>query len=70
MKDQTMSCCTKNNTKEKVKDDQKTSCDSAQTDNLKTSSGEHSAEDCTDGSCKIHHGEDSEQKSNAEGCCK
>lgn len=64
-----MSCCTKDNTKEKVKDDKKTSCDSAQSENMKTQSGEHSAEDCKDGSCKIHHGEDSEQKSGDEGCC-
>ncbi len=65
-----MSCCTKNNTKENVKDDKKTGCDSAQTENWKTTSGEHPAEDCTDDSCKIHHGKDSEQKPSDEGCCK
>ena len=64
-----MSCCTKENTKEKVKDDKKSCCDTAQNENLKAASKEHSAEDCTDDSCKIHHGEKSEQESGAECEC-
>lgn len=64
-----MSCCTKNNTKEKTKDTQKSCSDTAQTENL-TASKEHSAEDCTDNSCKIHHSEDSEQKSDDNCGCK
>ena len=64
-----MSCCTKDNAKEKVKDDKTSCCDAAQTENLKMTSKEHSAEDCNDESCKIHHGEGSEQKSDSEGCC-
>lgn len=64
-----MSCCTKDNTKEKVKDNQKSCCDSEQTENLNSASEEHSAEDCKDGSCKIHHSEESEQKSDSNGRC-
>lgn len=65
-----MGCCTtKGNTKEKVKTDKKSSCDTAQTENL-TTSKEHSAEDCNDNSCKIHHSEDSEQKSDDACGCK
>lgn len=64
-----MSYCTKDNTKEKVKDDKASCCDTKQTENWKTTSGEHSAEDCKDGSCKIHHDEDSEQKTDSESCC-
>ena len=64
-----MSCCTRDNTKEKIQDDKKSGCNSEQTENMKPASGEHSAEECTDDSCKIHHKEESEQKSNSEGCC-
>ena len=64
-----MSCCTKDNTKDKVQEEKKSCCDSEQTENLKTTSGEHSAEDCTDGSCKIHHTEESEQISDSKGSC-
>ena len=64
-----MSCCTKDNTKEQVKDDKTSGGNAAQTDNLKTTSKEHSAEDCNDDSCKIHHGENAEQKTGSKGCC-
>ena len=63
-----MSCCTKDNTKEKVKDEKKNGCNSEQTENVKSTSGESPAEDCNGESCKIPHGDDSEQKTN-EGCC-
>lgn len=66
-----MGCCTtKDNTREKVKTDKKSSCDTAQTENLKTASQEHSAEDCNDDSCKIHRPEESEQKSDDTCGCK
>lgn len=65
-----MSCCSKNNTKEKANERQRSCSDTAQSDENLTASKEHSTEECTDDSCKIHRSEDSEQKTDDNCGCK